>query len=97
MGNLAVVIPPDILNDNESTEGSGVAIEGGTITLRCYATGVPNPTVLWRREDSRSIVLRHDAGREKQGNVDNMINIELNLYLYSRYNISLRIAADGVS
>ncbi|KAL3289528.1 hypothetical protein HHI36_022945 [Cryptolaemus montrouzieri] len=66
MGHLEVVIPPDILNDNESTEGGGVAVEGGTIRLRCSATGVPDPTVLWRREDSRNIVLRHENGREKQ-------------------------------
>lgn len=66
MGTLEVVIPPDILNDNESTEGAGVAVEGGTIRLRCHATGVPEPTVLWRREGSGNIVLRHD-GREKGG------------------------------
>lgn len=66
MGHLEVVIPPDILNDNESTEGGGVAIEGGTIKLRCSATGVPEPAVLWRREDSRNIILRHENGREKQ-------------------------------
>lgn len=67
MGTLEVVIPPDILNDNESADGAGVAIEGGTIRLKCHATGVPEPTVLWRREDSKMIVLRHDGGRDKQG------------------------------
>ncbi|XP_031337929.1 lachesin-like isoform X2 [Photinus pyralis] len=67
MGNLEVVIPPDILNDNESTEsGGGMAVEGGTVKLRCHATGVPEPSVLWRREDSRNLVLRHEGGREKQ-------------------------------
>lgn len=65
MGTLEVVIPPDILNDNESSDG-GVAVEGGTVTLQCHATGVPAPEVRWKREDSRNIVLRHD-GREKQG------------------------------
>lgn len=67
MGSLEVVIPPDILNDNESIEGGGGASEGGSVKLKCHATGVPEPTVLWRREDSKNLVLRHDGGREKQG------------------------------
>jgi hypothetical protein len=96
MGYLAVVIPPDILNDNESTQSSGVAVESGTITLRCYATGVPEPKVLWRREDGGNIVLREDVDRERQGNV-NEINTQLkNLCSYSRHNISLG-GADGAS
>jgi hypothetical protein len=65
MGYLDVKIPPDILND-ESSDG-GVAPENGSVRLRCKATGIPEPTVMWRREDSRNIVLRHDGGREKQG------------------------------
>lgn len=67
MGTLEVVIPPDIVNDKDSMEGDGVVVEGGTIRLSCHATGVPEPTVSWRREDSRSFVLRHEGGREKQG------------------------------
>lgn len=67
MGNLEVVIPPDILNDNESSESGGVAVEGGTIRLRCHAVGIPDPTVSWRREDSRNLVLRQEGGRDKKG------------------------------
>lgn len=66
MGNLEVVIPPDILNDNESSESGGVAVEGGTIRLRCHAVGIPDPTVSWRREDSRNLVLRQEGGRDKK-------------------------------
>lgn len=78
MGTLEVVIPPDILNDNESTEGGGVALEGGTVRLKCHAVGVPSPTVLWRREDSKSLVFRNETSREKQGKRDtpNGINIK---------------------
>lgn len=65
MGNLEVVISPDILPDNESSNGAGGAIEGGTIRLKCKATGVPEPAVLWRREDGNNIILRSDGGREK--------------------------------
>lgn len=65
MGHLEIVVPPDILSD-QSSDG-GVALEGGSIRFRCKATGVPDPTVQWRREDSKNIVLRHEGGREKTG------------------------------
>jgi len=64
MGTLDVKVPPDILND-ESPDG-GIAPENGSVRLRCKATGIPEPTVTWRREDSRNIMLRQDGEREKQ-------------------------------
>lgn len=64
MGTLGVLIPPDILDD-EVSDGDNAAPEGGSVHLRCRATGVPDPSVLWRREDSRNIVFRHEGGREK--------------------------------
>ncbi|KAK7866545.1 hypothetical protein R5R35_002875 [Gryllus longicercus] len=64
MGTLGVLIPPDILDD-EASDTDNAAPEGGSVFLRCQATGVPEPAVLWRREDSRNIVFRHDGGREK--------------------------------
>ncbi|XP_054278218.1 lachesin-like [Macrosteles quadrilineatus] len=64
MGYLEVVIPPDILNEDGPDDY--VAVEGGSVKVKCKATGVPDPTVLWRREDSQPIVLRADSTREKQ-------------------------------
>ncbi|XP_039277455.1 lachesin-like [Nilaparvata lugens] len=64
MGNLEVLIPPDIVN--EDLTDALAAPEGGSVKLRCRATGIPEPTVVWRREDSASIVLRQETAREKQ-------------------------------
>lgn len=64
MGHLSVVIPPDIVDS--ISEGSS-AQEGGSIRLACSATGVPPPTVLWRRENNKPIVYRHEGGRERKG------------------------------
>ncbi|KAJ8914100.1 hypothetical protein NQ315_014296 [Exocentrus adspersus] len=75
MGHLEVVIPPDILPDNESSEG--ITIEGGTIRLKCKAIGVPEPTVLWRREDGNNIILRPDGGRERQEVIYRVIHDEI--------------------
>ncbi|XP_076665974.1 dpr-interacting protein lambda [Andrena cerasifolii] len=58
-GYMEVVIPPDIMDD-ESAEGM-VTKEGGSVKLKCIATGSPKPTVTWKREDGRNIILREDG------------------------------------
>ncbi|CAF4901163.1 unnamed protein product [Pieris macdunnoughi] len=75
MGYLAVLIPPDIVDS--AAEGSS-AREGGNIRLTCTATGVPAPTVMWRREHNQPIVFRHDGGREKK--VINVHKPSMNLW-----------------
>lgn len=65
MGYLKVVIPPDILDEEESF-GGGVAVENGSVRLRCRATGSPDPSVSWRREDSGNIVLRHESVKQSE-------------------------------
>ncbi|XP_055711592.1 lachesin isoform X1 [Phlebotomus papatasi] len=67
-GYLSVVVPPDILNQpdtNSATQEEGITPEGGTVQLVCSATGVPMPSVQWRREGGKDIVLRNE-GRDKQ-------------------------------
>ena len=60
-----MVVPPDILNTPEVSIDESVTNEGGSVALMCKATGVPEPTVQWRREDGKDIVIRND-GRDKQ-------------------------------
>ncbi|KAJ8674631.1 hypothetical protein QAD02_010417, partial [Eretmocerus hayati] len=55
IGYLDVVVPPDIIDYQTSTDM--VAREGSNVTLRCSATGSPAPTINWRREDGRNISL----------------------------------------
>jgi hypothetical protein len=70
MGYLEVVIPPDILSEESSEDG--VALEGSNLQMKCKATGLPDPTVVWRREDSKNIILRADGSRDKQSKNTNI-------------------------
>ncbi|XP_065078646.1 neurotrimin [Ochlerotatus camptorhynchus] len=56
MGYLDVVVPPDILDYPTSTDM--VVREGSNVTLRCAATGSPEPTILWRRENGENMSLQ---------------------------------------
>ncbi|XP_037927563.1 neurotrimin [Teleopsis dalmanni] len=55
MGYLDVVVPPDILDYPTSTDIT--ATEGNNVTLKCAATGSPEPTITWRRENGVLIEL----------------------------------------
>lgn len=64
-----MVVPPDILNSPDSSGGiveEGITNENGMIQLMCIATGVPEPSVVWKREGGKDIIVRNE-GRDKQG------------------------------
>lgn len=71
-GHLDVVVSPDILNgpglQGVASLEEGLINEGGHTQLVCSATGVPEPTVQWRREDGKDLVVRSADGRDKQCN-----------------------------
>uniref|UniRef100_A0A336MRQ9 CSON006134 protein n=1 Tax=Culicoides sonorensis TaxID=179676 RepID=A0A336MRQ9_CULSO len=56
---LNVVVPPDILDYPTSTDM--VVREGSNVTLRCAASGSPEPVITWRRENGDPIVLSNDV------------------------------------
>ncbi|KAM3967367.1 lachesin [Aphomia sociella] len=47
--HLQVYVPPDIVDSGSS--GEVMVREGDNITLHCSASGTPQPTITWRRED----------------------------------------------
>ncbi|XP_073823360.1 LOW QUALITY PROTEIN: dpr-interacting protein eta [Musca autumnalis] len=55
VGYLDVVVPPDILDYPTSTDM--VVREGSNVTLKCAATGSPEPQIIWRRENGVPIEL----------------------------------------
>ncbi|KOC62911.1 Neurotrimin [Habropoda laboriosa] len=55
IGYLEVVVPPNILDSETSTDM--VVREGSNVTLCCAATGSPEPSIAWRREDGQLILL----------------------------------------
>ncbi|XP_029055933.1 matrix-remodeling-associated protein 5-like isoform X3 [Osmia bicornis bicornis] len=62
-GHMKVVIPPDIMDLDDSADLT--AKENSDLRLRCRATGTPKPTVTWRREDGRNITLRTEHGAQR--------------------------------
>ncbi|XP_063893422.1 lachesin [Helicoverpa armigera] len=48
--HLHVSVPPDIVDSDSS--GEVIVWEGDNVTLHCAASGTPQPTIIWRREDS---------------------------------------------
>nr|XP_040572548.1 lachesin-like [Lepeophtheirus salmonis] len=62
LGCINVLVPPDILF--EETSSDITVTENQNTTLNCRATGTPEPTIMWRREDGESFTIRD--GRMKK-------------------------------
>lgn len=48
-------VPPNI--DDSTTSSDVIVREGANVTLRCKATGSPEPSIKWRRDDNSKISL----------------------------------------
>ncbi|XP_078043949.1 dpr-interacting protein lambda [Augochlora pura] len=92
-GYMEVLIPPDIVDD-ESAKGM-ITYEGGNIKLKCVATGSPQPTVTWKREDGQKIVLREDGKKREVSMYEGEI-LELNGILRQEMGTYLCIASNNV-
>ncbi|XP_045127857.1 lachesin-like isoform X2 [Portunus trituberculatus] len=55
VGLLQVVVPPTIVDEASSSSEIQVR-EKANVTLRCAARGVPEPRIMWKREDGAMIV-----------------------------------------
>ncbi|KAM8720423.1 hypothetical protein ACLKA7_006468 [Drosophila subpalustris] len=60
IGFLDVVIPPDFIS--EDTSSDVIVPEGSSVRLTCRARGYPEPIVTWRREDGSEIILKDNQG-----------------------------------
>ncbi|XP_035220289.1 lachesin-like [Stegodyphus dumicola] len=53
IGYLDVVVPPDIIDTESSSDV--LSREGADVTMVCRAKGYPAPTLTWRREDHQPV------------------------------------------
>lgn len=90
VGYLEVVVPPDIM-DQESSSSTVRVREGTNVSLTCKASGYPEPSISWRREDNKPIGLGRKQVPSWEGEV-------LNVTKVSRVHMGayLCIASNGV-
>ncbi|KAI5745683.1 hypothetical protein M8J76_013413 [Diaphorina citri] len=96
MGYLDVVVPPDILNEESSSDI--MAPEGGTIKLVCKAKGYPRPHITWKREDGQEIIIKEGNTMVPKSKVITYQGDTLKLVKVSRSEMGtyLCIASNGV-
>lgn len=96
MGYLDVVVPPDIVDYQTSQDV--VRASGQNVTLTCSATGVPLPTITWRREENTPLWLLPEGEGEQQREVYSLEGQNLTLWQLQRVHMGayLCIASNGV-
>lgn len=96
MGYLDVVVPPDIINEESSSDI--MAPEGGTIKLVCRVKGYPRPHVTWKREDGQEILIKEANSMVPKSKVPVYQGEVLKLVKVSRSEMGtyLCIASNGV-
>ncbi|XP_011494357.1 PREDICTED: lachesin-like [Ceratosolen solmsi marchali] len=95
IGHMKVVIPPDII-DVEDSSNRLTSIEGGSVRLRCRASGSPKPEITWRREDGRSIIIRSENERALVIRTYKNENLYLTGILRQEMGSYLCIASNGI-
>ncbi|CAG9796683.1 unnamed protein product [Diatraea saccharalis] len=94
MGFLEVVIPPDFIA--EETSGDVMVPEGGTVKVSCRAKGMPEPRVMWRREDGTDIVIKDNHGNKNRVQMYEKETLILTKISRSDMGAYLCIASNGV-
>ena len=59
-------MPPEII-DSDSSPSTVNIRENYNASLSCKATGIPDPEIIWKREDGRKIVLKRKKKEGKRG------------------------------
>ncbi|XP_065207681.1 neurotrimin-like isoform X2 [Planococcus citri] len=73
-GYLNVVVPPNI--DDSLSSSDVIVREGANVTLTCHASGYPQPTIKWRRDDGSNITLnKTHSVTEWEGNQVSLVRI----------------------
>ena len=75
-------MPPEII-DSDSSPSTVNIRENYNASLSCKATGIPEPEIIWKREDGRKIVLKRKKKEGKRGK--NLLYPDINFILYIQY------------